>query len=300
MKLHISHVTQYEYETPVTDSVNEIRLTPSTNERQSCYQQSISIEPNASMFSFEDFFGNRVHSFSVNALHRKLVIKTNMTVVTKEAPSPSEYALAVSRQPAELAWQWLGSDDAANRYAEFLADTEYTSITPEVVSFARSIKKSDGDNAGQAEPTVLEWLDRLCMRIKSEFIYDPDATNVKTTASEMFALKRGVCQDFAHLMIASARSEGIPARYVSGYHFVGDLQGGSADFEQASHAWVEAYVPKLGWCSFDPTNIDPVGERYVKLGHGRDYKDIVPVKGVYRGAGEQKLYVTVDVRKVEE
>jgi transglutaminase-like putative cysteine protease len=101
-------------------------------------------------------------------------------------------------------------------------------------------------------------------------------------------------------MIATARSEGIPARYVSGYHFVGDLQGGIADFEQASHAWVEAYVPKLGWCSFDPTNYDPVGERYVKLGHGRDYKDIVPVKGVYRGNGEQKLLVTVDVRKVEE
>jgi transglutaminase-like putative cysteine protease len=299
MKLQISHVTHYEYETPVTDSVNEIRLTPSTNERQSCYQQSISIEPNASMFSYEDFFGNRVHAFSVNALHRKLVIKTNMTVVTKEAPSQEEYAQAVSRQPVELAWRWLGSDEAANRFAEFLADTEYTAITPEVVAFARSIKGS-GEGAGQAEPSVLEWLGDLSLKIKSEFIYDPDATNVKTTASEMFGLKRGVCQDFAHLMIASARSEGIPARYVSGYHFVGDLQGGVADFEQASHAWVEAYVPKLGWCSFDPTNVDPVGERYVKLGHGRDYKDIVPVKGVYRGAGEQKLLVTVDVRKVEE
>lgn len=300
MKLQISHVTHYEYETPVSDSVNEIRLTPSTNERQSCYQQSISIEPNASMFSFEDFFGNRVHAFSVNALHRKLTIKTNMTVVTKEAPSPAEYEQAVSKQPAALAWQWLGSEEAANRYAEFLADTAYTSITPEVVAFAREIGESGEGGGDQEGVTVLSWLNTLCAKIHSEFIYDPEATNVKTTASEMFALKRGVCQDFAHLMIASARSAGIPSRYVSGYHFVGDLQGGSADFEQASHAWVEALVPKLGWCSFDPTNIDPVGERYVKLGHGRDYKDIVPVKGVYRGAGEQKLVVKVDVRKVEE
>jgi len=123
---------------------------------------------------------------------------------------------------------------------------------------------------------------------------------VKTTASEMFGKKRGVCQDFAHFMIACCRACRIPARYVSGYHFVGDLQGGTANFEQASHAWVEAFVPGLGWCSFDPTNADPVGERYVKLGHGRDYKDIVPVKGVYRGSGEQKLKVTVDVRKIED
>ncbi|MHA6483180.1 transglutaminase family protein [Paenibacillus sp. strain BS8-2] len=298
MKLQISHVTHYEYETPVTDSVNEVRLTPSTNERQSCYQQSISIEPNASMFSYEDFFGNRVHAFSVNALHRKLVIKTNMTVVTKEAPSPAEYELAISKHPADLAWQWLGSEEASNKYAEFLAETDYTAITPEVVAFAGSM--NENDEGERSELSIFEWLYRLCTKIKTEFIYDPDATNVKTTASEMFGIKRGVCQDFAHLMIASARSVGIPARYISGYHFVGDLQGGSADFEQASHAWVEALVPKLGWCSFDPTNIDPVGERYVKLGHGRDYKDIVPVKGVYRGAGEQKLIVTVDVRKIEE
>ncbi|MDQ6419956.1 transglutaminase family protein [Paenibacillus sp. LHD-117] len=304
MKLQISHVTHYEYETQVSDSVNEIRLTPSTNDRQSCYQQSITIEPNASLFSYEDYFGNRVHAFSVNGPHKKLIIKTNMTVVTKEAPNAAERARVLGNHPIELAWQWLRSAEAANRFAEFLVDTEYTAVTPSVVSFAQNIGKSSdaGSHAGAGEYplSVIDWLSLLCAKIKSEFVYDPDATNVKTTASEMFELKRGVCQDFAHLMIASSRSAGIPARYVSGYHFVGDLQGGSADFEQASHAWVEAYVPKLGWCSFDPTNADSVGERYVKLGHGRDYKDIVPVKGVYRGTGEQKLLVTVDVRNLEE
>lgn len=304
MKLQISHITQYEYESQVSDSVNEIRLTPSTNDRQSCYQQSIAVEPNASLFSYEDYFGNRVHAFSVNGPHRKLVIRTNMTVVTKEAPSPEHYARTVTGQHVELAWQWLRSMEASNRFAEFLFETEYTAVTPAVVSFAKRLagkgESCDGFDDAMPNVSVLEWLNTLCRAIKSEFIYDPDATNVKTTASEMFELGRGVCQDFAHLMIASARSVGIPARYVSGYHFVGDLQGGSADFVQASHAWVEAYVPKLGWCSFDPTNIDPVGERYVKLGHGRDYKDIVPVKGVYRGTGEQKLLVTVDVRKVED
>lgn len=294
MKLSISHVTQYEYAEPVTDSVNEIRLTPSTNERQSCYQQAITVEPNASLFTYEDYFGNRVHTFSVNGPHKILTIRTSMTVVTKQAPTSEELEKSLSKP--EQAWSWLRTEDAANRFTEFLLATEYTAVTGEVNQFAHEI--SNFDEYGQS--SVLDWLNALSAKIRNEFIYDPEATDVKTKTSDMFMSKRGVCQDFAHLMIASCRAFDIPARYVSGYHFVGDLQGGSADFEQASHAWVEAFVPGLGWCSFDPTNADPVGERYVKLGHGRDYKDIVPVKGVYRGTGEQILHVTVDVRNVED
>jgi len=296
MKLSISHVTQYEYAESVTDSVNEIRLTPSTNERQSCYQQAISIVPNASLFTYEDYFGNRVHAFSVNGPHKRLTIRTSMTVVTKQAPTSEEREQYLSKRPPEQAWNWLRTDDAANRFTEFLLTTEYTAVTTEVEQFAGEILMADENT----KASVLDWLSALSTKIRSEFIYDPEATDVKTKTSDMFLSKRGVCQDFAHLMIASCRAFGIPARYVSGYHFVGDLQGGSADFEQASHAWVEAFVPGLGWCSFDPTNVDPVGERYVKLGHGRDYKDIVPVKGVYRGTGEQKLHVSVDVRNVED
>ncbi|MFX3631965.1 MAG: transglutaminase N-terminal domain-containing protein [Candidatus Pristimantibacillus sp.] len=295
MKLNISHVTQYDYEDPVSDSVNEIRLTPSTNERQSCYQQAIWIEPNASLFSYEDYFGNRVHSFSVNPNHRRLTIRTQMTVVTKHAPSPEEHAALLNGKPAREAWAWLQTEDAANRFAEFLLPTVYTGITPAVEGYADSLYDKEGSDI-----SMLAWLIALSGRIRTEFIYDPEATTVDTKASDMFERRRGVCQDFAHLMIACCRAHSIPARYVSGYHFVGDLQGGTADFEQASHAWVEAYVPLLGWCSFDPTNEAPVGERYVKLGHGRDYKDIVPVKGVYRGNGEQKLKVTVDVRRIED
>ncbi|CAM3293393.1 transglutaminase family protein [Paenibacillus lupini] len=292
MKLNISHVTQYDYEGSAMDSVNEIRLTPSTNERQSCYQQAIFIEPNASLFSYEDFFGNRVHSFSVNPPHKRLTIRTQMTVVTRHAPSPEEQAALLNGKLAREAWAWLETEEAANRFIEFLMPTSYTNITDEVRQFAGNVVDND-------DISVLGWLIALSSKIRSEFIYDPEATTVTTKASDMIERKRGVCQDFAHLMTACCRVYNIPARYVSGYHFVGDLQGGTADFEQASHAWVEAYVPQLGWCSFDPTNVEPVGERYVKLGHGRDYKDIVPVKGVYRGSGEQKLKVTVDVRKVE-
>ncbi|WP_168122931.1 transglutaminase family protein [Paenibacillus sp. HB172176] len=300
MKLCISHVTRYDYPEPVTDSVNEIRLTPSTNDRQSCYNQSIAIEPNASLFTYEDYFGNRVHAFSVNQPHQRLTIRSKMTVVTKSSLSDEERIRYCNGRAPQQAWQFLGTEEAANRFAEFLLETAYTSVTSEVISFTEEVEDIAAPGKSREDCNLLDWLNALSNLIRDQFLYDPDATNVKTTTSEIFSNKRGVCQDFAHLMIACSRSIGIPARYVSGYHFVGDLQGGSADFEQASHAWVEAYVPSLGWCSFDPTNQDPVGERYVKLGHGRDYADIVPVKGVYRGSGEQVLQVTVDVQSLDE
>ncbi|REE55470.1 transglutaminase-like putative cysteine protease [Paenibacillus taihuensis] len=295
MKLFITHTTQYTYGDPVMDSVNELRLTPVTNEQQSCYQHSISVEPNAPLFSYHDYFGNQVHVFSVNNPHRNLKIRTQMTVVTKEAIKPEQVDEAMV---PEEAWAYLVSDAAINRFAEYLLPTEYTGITPEVAAFAET--PVDGSSNDMDQLGVFGWLSCVSNRIRGEFVYDPDATNVHTIASDMMHRRRGVCQDFAHLMIAACRVRGVPARYVSGYHFVGDLQGGSADFEQASHAWVEAYVPGLGWCGFDPTNDALVGERYVKLGHGRDYKDIVPVKGVYRGSGEAELDVAVDVRRLVE
>jgi transglutaminase-like putative cysteine protease len=293
MKLHISHTTQYAYENAVSDSVNELRLTPFTNEQQSCYQHSIAVEPNASLFSYDDYFGNKVHVFSVNHLHRKLTIRSQMTVVTREALRPPR---GKDASPPKEAWDWLASEKASNRFAEYLLPTDYTGITPELAAFAEATIQND---SGEDHLGVYSWLLALSNKIRSEFVYDTAATNVHTIASDMLHRRRGVCQDFAHLMIASCRSKGIPAGYVSGYHFVGDLQGGSADFEQASHAWVEAYVPSMGWCGFDPTNDALVGERYVKLGHGRDYKDIVPVKGVYMGTGDADLEVTVDVRRVD-
>lgn len=292
MKLKISHVTQYRYSSSVADSVNEIRLTPCTNERQSCYQHSITIEPNAPLFAYEDYFGNRVHAFSVNGPHDSLTIRTQMTVVTEEARTSEELACACRMAPDE-SWAWLKGEEAKDRFAEYLMETGYTEQTREISGFVASVPADE--KAG-----VYEWLEALSRHIRTEFVYDPEATNVKTKSGDLLEAKRGVCQDFAHLMISACRNRGIPARYVSGYHFVGDLQGGNADFEQASHAWVEAFVPSIGWCGFDPTNESLIDERYVKLGHGLDYKDIVPVKGVYLGAGSSELHVTVDVSRIDE
>ncbi|MFB9327436.1 transglutaminase N-terminal domain-containing protein [Paenibacillus aurantiacus] len=295
MKLHITHTTQYTYSSPAADSVNELRLTPFTNEHQSCYRHTLTVEPKAPLLSYDDFFGNRVHAFSVSEPHGKLTIRTQMTVVTKAAwPRAGGMRLTAGES-----WAALAEADVQDGYAEFLLPTTYTGITEEVRSFADQAAAEEGIDRPAEEEDVFDWLKRTSRRIKGDFVYDPGATDVNTIVSDMIVSRRGVCQDFAHLMIAVSRAKGIPARYVSGYHFVGDLQGGSAEFEQASHAWVEAYVPGLGWCGFDPTNDELIGERYVKLGHGRDYRDIVPVKGVYRGAGQSRLDVKVDVQQAE-
>ncbi|WP_020615994.1 transglutaminase family protein [Paenibacillus daejeonensis] len=294
MKLKIMHVTEYTYAEPVTDSVNEVRLTPCTNEWQSCYQHAIAVEPNTPLQSYEDFFGNRVTAFSVNEPHTKLTIRTQMTVVTTE-PGREREAERKGRlfSPAE-AWAWLDKDEAQNRFAEYLLPTSYTTATPEVLVFAGM------DERTAEEPAIVhEWLSALSERIRQEFTYDADATDVKTKVADMIGSKRGVCQDFAHLMITICRSRNIPARYVSGYQFIGDLQEEGTAVQHASHAWVEAYVPNRGWCSYDPTNPSIVGERYVKLGHGRDYKDIVPVKGVYRGSSGAHLDVSVVVEQLD-
>ncbi|MCU6797167.1 transglutaminase family protein [Paenibacillus sp. WQ 127069] len=286
MKIEINHVTRYSYLESVMDSVNELRLTPRTNYRQSCYHHEVSTEPSASLFTYEDYFGNRVHSFSINKPHKEMVIKTKAIVVTQDQSSIAKFGLPYKGQ-LEL----LQGDQLQNRYIEFLQPTSYTEINEDLLAYSAQYPVD--------EEGFYAWAMSLMSGINSDFIYDPDATNVNTQISDTLRLRRGVCQDYTHLMIAVCRSMGIPARYVSGYHFVGDLQGGSADFEQASHAWVEVHVPGTGWLGFDPTNNAEVDWRYVKLGHGRDYKDIVPVKGVYRGTAKQKLKVTVDVRLLE-
>jgi transglutaminase-like putative cysteine protease len=285
-KLEITHITRYSYTDSAQDSVNEIRLTPLTDNRQSCYHHAITTEPVSAFFTYSDYFHNRVHAFTVNKLHRELTIKMVSTVVTHDndnnpVSSPSPYEEKASRF----------QDAFQNEYAEYLLPTSYTGLTPELKVYSDAISE-DG-------VSLYDLLQTIYTTINRDFTYDAFATSVGTTVGEMLKLRRGVCQDYSHFMIAICRDKGIPARYVSGYHFVGDLQGGSADFTQASHAWVECLIPGAGWFGYDPTNNCEVNWRYIKLGHGRDYNDIVPVKGVYRGSGTQNLEVIVDVKLVE-
>jgi transglutaminase-like putative cysteine protease len=283
MRLDICHTTKYRYETSVTDSVNEIRLTPRTDERQACYQHRLIIEPNVQLLSYKDYFGNRVHSFTANAPHRELVVTSYSTVVTRDRDVIWKAAWG-----PEESWNRLRSTDFIDGYAEYLLPSLYASFHQTVKTYAAGIR---GEEDG-----VFGFIRNAASAIYGDFEYKPRSTGVHTTADELIGIGTGVCQDFAHLLLSICRLRGVPARYVSGYHFVGDMQGRDADFEQASHAWVEVYIPGAGWQGIDPTNNNLIDWRYIKLGHGRDYTDIVPVKGIYRGASGQTLQVTVDVR----
>jgi transglutaminase-like putative cysteine protease len=286
MKFKIVHTTRYQYDGEVADSVNEIRLSPRTNGNQSCYQHSITTHPHAPLYAYEDYFGNRVHAFSIADPHSELRITAQSIVVTNDSLASRESLLPFEQEQAIMK-----SDAFLDQFAEYLAPTDYTQNTTDVSNIVKHF-------LSQSVPSVSQLLAEITTAIKQEYIYDPAATQVQTKVDEMIKLRRGVCQDFAHLMIALCRCIGIPARYVSGYQYISDLSGGNADFEQASHAWIEAYIPEVGWTGFDPTNDVPVGWRYIILAYGRDYKDIVPVKGVYHGTPKQSLKVDVDVKQI--
>lgn len=283
MKLKIAHITQYTYKNPVIDSVNELRLTPTTDEHQLCHTHSLAIEPNVPLFSSTDYFGNVTHFFTLNTPHQQLTITMDAIVETNTLARKQS---TLSRDEEIAIYQ---SETFQNEYAEYLMETPYTILVPDVYDFV--------ETAIQAEnvTTTYELLEKMSNAIYTHFTYDPSATTVHTTLEETLHLKRGVCQDYAHFMIGICRIFHIPARYVSGYHFIGDPENNDLDVQHASHAWVEALIPHVGWIPFDPTNNGLIDWRYVKTSHGRDYNDVAPVKGVYKGTAAQDLTVSVHV-----
>lgn len=289
MKLKITHLTEYSYENPVVDSVNELRLTPTIDEHQAYREHLISVEPPVYLFSYKDYFGNLTHYFTLNSPHQDLRIKMETIVETKLNRQISKSPLSLIEEKNILL-----SEKFQNDYAEYLMETPYTVLTDELIAFANDQIAAEKTN------NLYQLSEQISNVIYANFIYDKEATNVHTTLEETLRLKRGVCQDYAHLMIGVCRIFHIPARYVSGYQFIGDPESEQLAFNHASHAWVEVFIPAMGWMGFDPTNNGNTDERYVKISHGRDYSDIAPVKGVYQGSGSQQLNVAVDVQYLKE
>jgi transglutaminase-like putative cysteine protease len=289
VKLQITHLTRYTYQEPVGDSLNEVRLTPRTDDHQVCSKHTILVEPEVPLFSYKDYFGNTVHHFNIPSPHQELVIESRSIVETVETVKEEVHHL-----PYETECEILASDSFQNQYAEYLMETDYTRITPELRTFC-----SETFHTYKVE-SIYHLLEQISYLLYSNLTYDTGATHVNTTVEETLRFKRGVCQDYAHLMIAICRVFNIPSRYVSGYQFIGDIHHDQSEIQHASHAWIEAYVPIIGWIGLDPTNNEKINWRYVKIGHGRNYRDIVPVKGVYQGLGEQHLDVLVDVKVIKD
>jgi uncharacterized alpha-E superfamily protein/transglutaminase-like putative cysteine protease len=283
MKYKIEHTNIFEYDTWVDQSMNSIRLKPRTDECQRLLSYRTDISPVALTKEHVDIWGNNVESFFIADHHKHLEVKATSVVSIQKSPwihridySPEMHAI-------------FHSDLFRSHYLAYLSNTAYTYLTPE------QIDNVDSDIGQMANP--VQYAIDVMGYLYNRFTYDGSSTNVSTKALESFDLKKGVCQDIAHVMLGILRTKHIPARYVSGYLYVGENSALVGD--AASHAWIEVMVPGIGWVGLDPTNNVESLENHIRVGVGRDYGDVSPVQGVYRG-GSHKLDVKVSVSLIEQ
>lgn len=273
----IRHITRYHYENPVRDSANQIILYPIQDEYQELLQQKVTITRSPSVELHEDYFGNQVGTFTHSQPHQELVIDSQLAVVTRPHPEPTD------DRPAAEQWKALEPLRRQVPYIDFLKVEPFAAMN-EISALVQGRLS--------ANPTPLALSRDFLKTIYSDFVYRKGITTVETTLDEIWKLKSGVCQDFAHILLVLLRLSGVPARYVSGYicpHKNG-MRG-----EGATHAWVEAYIPFYGWLGLDPTNNCLVNESHVRLAVGKNFSDCSPVKGTYRGTSNHTLEVAVSV-----
>lgn len=276
-KFKIQHTTRYNYEVPVRDSANQIMLYPFNDDRQEVLLQELHITGNPQIEVHEDIFGNKVGTFTHSQPHRELVISSNLEVITTAVQLPVETADARSD------WDGLNGLRYQFPFIEFLRKEMFQSLPELQSAMTGLINKALG---------TLSCATHFCEYVFNEFAYKKGITTVDTTLDEIWKLRSGVCQDFAHILLAMLRLVGIPARYVSGY--ICPNKNGMRG-EGATHAWAEAYIPNHGWLGLDPTNNCITNENHVRLAVGKNYYDCSPVRGTYRGISDHTLEVTVTV-----
>ncbi|HBR94885.1 MAG TPA: transglutaminase family protein [Opitutae bacterium] len=282
MKFSVQHVTRYTYANPVWESFNDAHLCPVSDELQCCESFTLKILPQEPrVLRRLDFYTNQVHHFEVMEPHDWLEVEASSLVETM--PDTRDFTV-----PCPLAG--LTGLDRDERYYDFLAGSQRVLLGPMFEHEATEIVTGVED--------VRLRVEALMAYIFREFRYAPGSTQVETDVIQVFKHKRGVCQDFAHVMIALCRSIKIPARYVSGYFYVEKSVSGSADDNSASHAWVECFLPGIGWVGYDPTHNRRADVRYIKLAIGRDYVDVRPLAGTYRGEAVAEMEVAVQVALV--
>jgi len=284
MLLEVRHVTQYHYERAVRESVMELRMQPRKSVGQRLISFDLDLEPRAQIFSYADNFGNAVYHFDVPQPHDTLRIEARSAVETEVPP-----ALPDSLDMGE--WDRLRGDFVRGECFDFLRPHGFVRSTEALQAF---ITERDLDTLRKRDP--LSAVRALNQIIYEAFDYTPGVTTADSPIDLALGVGRGVCQDFAHIMLAICRGWGIPARYVSGYLFTDRKQGDRSD-PDATHAWVEVFLPTLRWVGFDPTNNVLAAERHIAVAIGRDYADVPPSLGVYKGEADSHLSVAVSVSK---
>ena len=282
-RFHIEHLTYYHYPSFVTDSFAELRLCPATTSTQTLQQRALNLTPITDLDSYLDHYGNQVDFFSIASRHKEMQIfsQSEVEVATLPYYSPPE-----TIQEIQNHWQPFKPD-----YFDFLAPTL---LVPLDKIFQRYVAKwfPPSKSLGEA-------LFDFTHFIFKHFRYLSGVTNVNTGAAEIAKTKQGVCQDFAHFMLAVLRYAGLPSRYVSGY--IESSHSSQPDLigSEASHAWVEVLFPDQTWRGYDPTNGLFVEDRHIKLAIGRDYSDVAPFRGTYRGAAPPPPEVKVHVKRLD-
>lgn len=276
-RFKINHITRYLYEEPVRDSANQIILYPIKDEYQEIISHTISITGNPQVALHTDYYGNDVGTFTYAPPHTELSIESKLEIVTKERPLPDDTV------PLAEQWKVLERLKHQFNFIDFLRVESFNAL-----SEMEAVIKEERCH----ECTPFQVAKDFNTYIYNNFKYQKGITTVETTPDEIWRLRSGVCQDFAHMLLFMLRLVGIPSRYVSGY--ICPNKSGMRG-EGATHAWVEAYMPGFGWVGLDPTNNCVVSSAHLRLAVGKNFSDCSPVKGTYRGTSNHTLEVTVTV-----
>ena len=276
----VRHTTTFRYEPAVRESVMEVRLQPRSDGEQRCLNFNLTVDPAANVMQYRDFMGNTVHHFDIAGKHAVVKVTAQSAVDVQNVAPP---CVADSGD-----WADLDALVAGNDYWEMLLPSHFAQSSAPLERLA-------GELGCERRGHPLALLTELNEAIYKLFAYVPNSTKVDSPIQEALETRQGVCQDFAHIMIALVRRVQIPCRYVSGYMFHRDEEEHDRSIEGASHAWIEALVPRLGWVAFDPTNNLVGGDRHIRVAIGRDYADVPPTRGVYKGEAQSELSVAVTV-----
>jgi transglutaminase-like putative cysteine protease len=280
----IRHLTKFRYATPVSESVMETRMHPRSEVNQRCLTFHLAVSPRCRAFSYRDYLGNHVHHFDIPGQHSQLVIIAE-ALVDLQAP------LQLPASLTSEAWEELDALVQDGDYWEMLLPSEFAKPTPSLLKLAGQLEVRRRDDP-------LTVLRELNSALYSSFEYALKSTRVDSPIDDAIRTRQGVCQDFAHIMIALVRTLQIPCRYVSGY-LHRRVEDHDRSAEDATHAWVEALLPHLGWVGFDPTNNLIAADRHLRTAIGRDYADVPPTKGIFRGKTGSELSVAVRVTASE-
>lgn len=285
MRFEITHTTGYRFEHPASEAYIEARLTPPERPSQKILSHAITFDPAAPASTYVDYFGNLTVFYSMVKRHERLAVTNRLSVETS-APVLPEEGLDLTVGEARQIFSSVSTD-----VFDYLRASPAVATGGEATKWGRRLLPPDA--------SLRDALNALNAEIHRDFRYTAGATDNGTPLGEIWKMRAGVCQDFAHIMISVLRTSGLPARYVCGYIETDGQQEGRLVGAVATHAWVEVLVPGMEWVALDPTNNQWCGERHVAVSFGRDFADATPLRGTFKGSGGQKMSVQVRMKRKE-